>query len=466
MNFIRFYSISNGQQDQLKNMVKKGLLACLPDGERWMILSLSQSNNSKSIYVYLYNAGNIYPIRVSDHSTWFRFVDTEYFNIKVDLKCDIPLVEQIKEQFEIATAPTVKLDLPEFLILEMVYSTHEAYNPIGIFIRDNGTLTIERTNEGKPVAINNSNVYQIFEKLIKINLIKVHTNGYLSVTHNGLDILRKYKRLRLRSWPKSIREYDWWSTLHQVYLIIDSKGSHKSYSKNAKPDYHEDLDYYYELFNLKKNTSTKKEGIQAKKESPKLWRTQLINCLKGSLPYGSTLVAITSVTRKRIIYVQIMAGDLLYMVCFSSDRKECMEDSPNICILPDKISNLKKHFTKTFPLYNFRYTKVDQKSLLWLRYLQLINESKREYVINLSKENVNIEDHNHISRVLPKPEAKRYQLMVKLCWVDELNNLVSISDIGKQILENYSKTIINKSMSWNLQIQRMKLKTIENLLNI
>ena len=112
-------------QKEFKYKVKNALLSSLPDDEQWRILSLSQSKRSKSVYIYLYFDGKLYPIRVSNHLSWFRGVEQSYLNIKVDFKNNLSIDDQIKQQFDRSEVPTIDLKLEVFLVLQMIYSIHE-----------------------------------------------------------------------------------------------------------------------------------------------------------------------------------------------------------------------------------------------------------------------------------------------------------------------------------------------------
>lgn len=456
-------------QKEFKYKVKNALLSSLPDDEQWRILSLSQSKRSKSVYIYLYFDGKLYPIRVSNHLSWFRGVEQSYLNIKVDFKNNLSIDDQIKQQFDRSEVPTIDLKLEVFLVLQMIYSIHEPFNPVGIFLRDNKTLTIEGTRKGKPVLVQNLTIHLIVQNLIEVNLIRVHTNGYLSVTHNGFDILRKYKQFRRSKWPSSIKDYDWYSSLQRIYSIVDGNVSYQRYNKNAKPDYRDDLDYYYQLFNV--SHDSQEEPRQQVDESPKFWRQSVIKLMKDSLPYGSALVAVKTVLRKRIVYIQVMTGDLLYFVCFTDKQILTLNSKCNVYIVPQAVNKLKNRFSKTFPLYEYRYVKINQQMIIWLRYLQLMAKFSNKVFIAPNQHNVIVEKSpDQTLQIFPSYHffpSYHYDLlgcMTTLGWVDVSDNRVKLADIGQQILDNYRNAVFNESKSWNLSINTMKMKNVEHLL--
>lgn len=451
-------------QKQFKYKVKNALLSILPDDEQWRILSISQSKRSKSVYIYLYFDGKLYPVRVSNHLSWFRGVEQSYLNIQVDFKNNLSLNDQIKQQFDRSVVPTIDLQLEVFLVLQMIYSTHEPFNPVGIFIRNDKTLAIEGTRKGKSVLVQNLTIHLIVESLIKVNLIRAHTNGYLSVTHNGFDILRKYKQFRCSKWPSSIKDYDWYSSLHRIYSIVDGNVSYQRYNKNAKPDYRDDLDYYYRLFNVL-HDSPEEESKQQVDESPKFWRQSLIKLLKDSLPYGSALVAVKTVLRKRIVYIQVMTGDLLYFVCFTDKQTLTLNSKCNVYVVPQAVNKLKNRFSKTFPLYEYRYIKINQQMIIWLRYLQLKAKSSNRVFIVPNQHNVIVEKRPaQILQIFPSYHYDLLDCMINLGWVNVSDNRVKLADIGQQILDNYRNAVFNESKSWNLSINTMNMKNVEHLL--
>lgn len=311
--------------------IKKMLWYAVPF-KKWHTVSISVSKQSSSVYIYLYRKEHIFQLRLADHTQAERGV-ARYTQIYWDKDTTAnEVIERIRRVFAKGLIRARPFGLTEFLILRLVSSTYGKNNRIGVFMQNDHSLLIEGEYVGA-VFLEGKPLYSSLMSLSKSRLLNVYKNGHLSITHNGLDFLRKYGELRSNAWPKYLSSYSWETIVQMLKnnavlnykeeYISNTSAEKRSTSNNiVSLSEQPALQKLSALFNLTERNSPPKEDTEPQKDTPKKWRQLVLDEVASHLPYKHKIVSQLLLSRRRVVYLQIVGDAYIYTIRFGSRQKE------------------------------------------------------------------------------------------------------------------------------------------------
>lgn len=445
--------------------IKKMLWYAVPF-KKWHIVSISVSKQSSSVYIYLYRKEHIFQLRLADHTQAERGMTrcTQIYWDKDTTANEV--IGRIRHVFAKGLIRARPFGLTEFLILRLVSSTYGKNNRIGVFMQNDHSLLIEGENIGA-VLLEGEPMYFSIMSLNKSRLLNIYKNGHLSITHNGLDFLRKYSELRSNAWPKYLSSYSWESVVQMLknngvldykeeYISVEEPSSSNNIvSLSEQPA----LQKLSALLNLNEPANVPKEDVKPIKDTPKKWRQLVLNEVESHLPYKYKIVSQLLLSRRRVIYLQILGDAYIYTIRFGSRQKERTTVeyayAQNNEVIAADSGKLAGQEAASIDITSLDKIKLRWLMFVWLKIIQLGENHRPHYQVRFSprKQSVKITNFkNNTVTFLPRSHCRWIAQIILLGWVQQDSHGCHVSPVGKQILENYREIALNQSTFWDLEL--------------
>lgn len=401
---------------------------------QWRVASISQSKQSSSIYAYLLRHGRLTLLRLSDHKAPD---DSAY---RVD--CFIPhpdsgyalhsyLSRNKGSILNALNSASVKLSLSLLLIAKAIAKTYKTNET---FLWRYGHLYITHPRR----EIVDSAVINDVKYLIAIGLLVCREDGHLSVTHNGLTILKKYPEYSRVEWPETLSGYSCDELLTKLEHHLRRKIAWQASSKLLTPPI----------------------GWNA---TPKIWRDWGKTVAESHDWYPYRLLKIISPARRRSLYIYLYspreARLALLRIGTSKIERTKVEELPqkvsNTLVVPDKNLKWLKKVVGQITAQglidsNFKAFHLHLLHFAWLKMVAWV--SKHHAKIGLKGEGVSIvkRDHNgHLQAVYCLPGNQKH-------WLNELEqarmvritNKPRLTELGQMVLDQYETTCPYQDSQW------------------
>lgn len=172
--------------------------------KQWQVCSISQSQQSSSIYAYVYRAGRLAAIRLSTHTASennVRIISAHVHHPDNSHEA----YNRLKDNDQVRNAlinQSISLDLPVLMMTQAIAKTFKTKQT---FFWHYNQLIVTHPQR----KITDSAVCKIIADLIDLRLLIWRPDGHLSVTHNGRTILTQYHLFARgkKGWPWKLGQY-------------------------------------------------------------------------------------------------------------------------------------------------------------------------------------------------------------------------------------------------------------------
>lgn len=401
---------------------------------QWRVISINQSWQSSSVYTYLLRNGRLSFIRFSDHNAPTGNPH------RLDLFVPHPdsgralhdyITKDKNDILNTLNNIAVNVDLPFVLIIKAIAKTYKAPET---FLLRYGHLYITHPRR----EITDGLVLQDVECLIDIGLVACREDGHLSVTHSGLDVLKKYSSYSRDDWPRTLTGYTCDELLGKLGHYLKRKIAWESSSERLTPP---------AGWNI----------------TPKVWRNWGETVANNVDWYPYRILATISPARRRSLYFYLYSPRearlaLLRAATTEVERTQVGElprEVSNTLLMPDKrIKWVKKVFGQVSFQYlsdkDFKNIHLHLYHFVWLKMVDWVSHHHAK--IELKEDNVVIVKRGHDGRLIAVyclPNSQKH-------WVEGLENanLVKITNkprltpLGRLVLEQYEATRPYQNTQW------------------
>lgn len=188
------------------------------------------------------------------------------------------------------------------------------------------------------------------------------------------------------------------------------------------------------------------------------------------LPYGSDIVSIMEIPRKRAVYLQFARGLKLYRLWISSQkeaRNECPPADIKLIVGSNKCEDIKASVLSLKRLDKYSCIKLEKNLYGWLRIVKLSTDYRRVMYWDPETEKITI-DYSRRKEIVTFPSMylKYIDVLQQLGWVTATDNTYEITNIGRQAMHTYYKIASRQKMNWSMKLPTLPLMGLVRYLRI
>ncbi len=467
--------------NELIRLIERGM----PNGRRhhypWRVMSISRSKVSPSVYAYVIRKQNLVVIRLSNHNTAERgqenIIDIHTPKVSepayiVGTLRKITVSGQFKSQ---------EMDQDFFLMMQMIAAVYRTQTTI--FYWD-GQLTINNPKNPKRV-ITEKQIYEVTEKLMRMHLLKTDEQGIIAVTHNGLDLLAKYHKIKKAEWPTMLNSF----SLDNILNVFKKKYGHEIYKVNElvqvqMKENSVGMQVLGENSKLQvlaakmgivqQPAPSAKEDEKPKHETPKMWKAKVLTTGEEQFAYPYKLVHYISPERRRSIYFYLVnerTGRLLPLRIGITEHErtplsKVIEPMNNIHV---GTSQEAITFLKTYEPNELHQAKLHYLHYVWMKIVDwgshhgsfVVSDGEAVVIYHYLKQDV------LVMHVFPRSHKRWLESLNKWGLMYIQRGKYHLTEAGKAVLKAYKKTAEHQPKIWDTNllqfgIEKLMMELITN----